>query len=366
MTTMHADPGGESRGEVDRHFACRPWRASLSLVAAMFVAVAGPASEAWGESCGTICKGVAKSLRRECTRDCKAFKKAPFCRGQRGAAKRECKALAGTCVRDCAREWPDETAEGRANRKHCQFICKECLTRDQNRGRCIEGTGPERFIRCCSGPGEPACCFGTCCAGTCCTDFDSGSGQCCAEGGTCENGQCVATTTTTLPCPAPVWSAAGAPFASVECPPPPPSCEHPWSLVYTQNVTIDGQPDYVDEATYSAVESCAGSECGIWHTAVSGRRTNTLTGEVEPFAYGIDAFVLPTSPTSFWLDHCSPDGTFHPGGGAGIDYVPPTQYQHACGGLSCTCLHNPAFVACCPCDGVICQGWRLDDDGICD
>jgi hypothetical protein len=186
------DSGSDGRRRVGRSFARRAWRASPCLVAGMLVALAGSGGEAWGKSCGALCKGLSRPLRRECVRDCKDFKKAPLCRGQRGTAKRQCKEqLARDCVRACANEWQDETAEGRANREHCQFVCKECLTRDPPGGKCIEGTGPERFIRCCGRPGEPECCIGSCCAGTCCLGL-GGTGQCCTEGQTCgEGSECV-------------------------------------------------------------------------------------------------------------------------------------------------------------------------------
>lgn len=161
------------------------------LVAVALVAVSELSTAAWGASCRQGCAEFQGALRRECARDCRGFKRAPFCRNKPRAERRDCKSTVVGCVAECGREWPDQSADGRVNRKHCQFVCKECRTRASGGGNCIEGSGPTRSIRCCGGPGEPACCAGVCCTtGTCC--FGAGGGRCCSDGQTCTaEGECV-------------------------------------------------------------------------------------------------------------------------------------------------------------------------------
>jgi hypothetical protein len=111
-----------------------------------------------------------------------------------------------SCAERCARAWP--TAAQAESRLDCFRECRKCLTRKRSPGVCQDGA----TLRCCNGPGEPACCGSQCCgdgerccvpqsnpaAAGRCVDLQADRENCgvcdnvCAQDQACTAGTCVA------------------------------------------------------------------------------------------------------------------------------------------------------------------------------
>jgi hypothetical protein len=132
----------------------------------------------------------------------------------------------------------------------------------------------------------------------------------------------------------------------------------------TASLTIDNR--------WEAVEPCSIGSCLSHHTG-SATRTQVNGGgthtQISSFDNESSTF-LPGGPHLHYgfIDHCSPSGELHVGGGSGVDDLsdPATgqlhTVTHTCGGF-CECGSH--WKGCCPCPE--CRGgWVLDGDGVCD